>query len=83
MVGCGAGSLKKTETESDRHFLPPVGRYFVLQRVASVGFAGVMEGVIPEISAGGVHGSEEEEGEGQGAGGAGGGQKGEVKGVQT
>ena len=46
-----------------------------------------MEGVIPEISAGGVHGEEEEEGEeGQGADGAegaGGRQKGDLKGVRT
>lgn len=44
-----------------------------------------MGGVIPEISAGGVHGEGEEEEEGRGASGAGGGgtQKGELKGVQA
>lgn len=54
---------------------------YVLQRAASVGFMGAMEGVIPEISAGDMHGEEEEEEEAQGAGGAGGGQKGDLRGV--
>lgn len=43
-----------------------------------------MEGVIPEMSAGGAHGEDEGEGEGEGegAGGGGGGRhKGELKGV--
>eukprot|EP00903_Cladosiphon_okamuranus_P014260 g13246.t1 len=48
------------------------------ERAASVGFMGAMEGVIPEISAGDVHGEEEEEA--QGAGGGGRGQRGGLEG---
>lgn len=55
------------------------------QRAASVRFVGAMEGVIPEVSAGGAHGDgddeEEEEGGAQIAGGAGGRQKGDLRGV--
>lgn len=43
----------------------------LLQRAASVGFVGALEGVIPEVSAGGAHAEEEDEG-GQVPGAAGG-----------
>lgn len=59
------------------HALPPRLRQpyrmllWGLQRAASVGFAGAMEGVIPEVSAGGTHVEEDDESQVPGAAAAG------------
>eukprot|EP00752_Nemacystus_decipiens_P009926 g8853.t3 len=77
-----AKQLLEEEAKGEAHWAVVREKLEQKKERASVGFVGVMEGVIPEMSAGGVHSEEEDDDEqgGYGAGGAGGGQRGDLKG---